>query len=465
MDLVTAADPEDRQTYILQIGGGRMKRWRSYALVILASAALVIVAAWGWQEHRLRNAVTIHAENHYQQAYHELTYYVDALQNALGVSLAMQSRNAMRPQLAESWRLSTLAHAAANELPLTLLPFNRANEFLAHVGEFTYQSAIKPTSSRPLSDHEYRTLQELYQDSEKISNGLREVQGTIMTRHLKWMDVESTLNGKNQNQDNQVVDGMKQINFQATDYTQDFSPENPRNMALQKSKLNKLSGPEITGGQAVGKLKAMAGVPSAKLQQIRQSGKGSREQSYELSVKPDGAPLIAGSVSKKGGHVLWFMTNRQVRQEKISLVQATDKADRFLKEKGFRNLTLTKRNQYQNVAILTYVRLMKNVRIYPVSIKLKVAMDNGQIIAFDQLNYLYNNCEKVSLVPKVSEKFVREQVNKDLKVREVNLAVIQNPSLDNILCYELFVTKGEKTYRMLLNAANGDQEKMELVGN
>ncbi|WP_010631644.1 germination protein YpeB [Sporolactobacillus vineae] len=442
-----------------------MKRWRTYALMITAAAALVILAAWGWQEHRMRNAVTIHAENHYQQAYHELTYYVDALQNALGVSLAMQSRNGMRPQLAESWRLSTLAHAAANELPLTLLPFNRANEFLAHVGEFTYQSAVKPASSRPLTDHEYHTLQTLYRESEKISDGLREVQGTIMTRHLKWMDVETALNGQKQNQDNQVIDGMKQINIQATDYTQDFSPENPRNMALQKNKLNKLTGAQISKEQAAGKLKAMIGVRNAALRQIKESGRGSHEQSYELSVKADGGPVTAGSVSKKGGHVLWYMINRPVHKEEISLGQATEKADRFLRERGFHNLTLTKRNQYQNVAVLTYVRQIKNVRIYPASIKLKVAMDNGQIIAFDQMNYLFHKCEKIPLVPKVSEKSVRSQINKDLKVREVNLAVIQNGSLDNILCYELFVTKGEKTYRMLLNAANGDQEKMELVGN
>jgi germination protein YpeB len=442
-----------------------MKRWRSAALLITASAALIILAAWGWQEHRMRNVITIHAENHYQQSYHELTYYVDSLENALGVSLAMQSRSAMRPQLAEAWRLSTLAHAAANELPLTLLPFNRANEFLAHVGEFTYQSAIKTTSSRPMTDKEYQTLRELYGESGKIRDGLRDVQGTIMTRHLKWMDVEWALNGKKQNQDNQVVDGMKQINSQATDYTQNFSPENPRNLVLEKSRLNKLEGPELSGQQAVARLKSWLGIQSAALLKISESRAGSNEKSYEINLKPNGQPSIAASVSKKGGQILWFMGNRQVRQEKLSLIQATKKADQFLHQKNFRSMILTKRNQYQNVAVLTYVREINHVKIYPVSVKLKVAMDNGQIIAFDQMNYLFNKCDKVSLTPKVSATFVREQINRNLKVREINLAVIQNPMLKNILCYELFVTEGDKTYRMLLNASNGDQEKMEIVAN
>ncbi|GAY77813.1 spore germination protein YpeB [Sporolactobacillus inulinus] len=90
---------------------------------------IIGLAVWGFQERQMKKNVMIHAENHYQQAFHELNYYVDSLEESLGTTLAMQTRDTMRPQLVETWRLSALAHAAANELPLTLMPFNRTNEF------------------------------------------------------------------------------------------------------------------------------------------------------------------------------------------------------------------------------------------------------------------------------------------------------------------------------------------------
>lgn len=442
-----------------------MRRRNKFIFGAVAIVAILALAFWGFQEHRLRNLVTIHAENHYQQSFHELAYYVDSLEESLGMSLAMQSRDTMRPQLVETWRLSALAHAAANELPLTLLPFNRTNEFLAHVGEFTYNSGVKSSSDRKLSGKEYQTLQKLYRESKTISEGLREVQGQVMSRHLRWMDVEWALKGKKQNEDNQVIDGLKRIDGQATDYTQSFSPENPRNMVLEKKKFNQMTGPEITKDEAVGRLKKWLVLDNARVKRISETGKGSNEDFYDITINPAGGKPVAAAVTKKGGHVVWFISSRNVTKEEISLFDAVQRSSLFLKQHRMMGMQLTKRDQYQNVAVLTYVLKKGNVRFYPASVKIKVALDNGDILAFDQTDFLFNKSEGAPLKPKLSEQQVRRQINKDLKIQETNLAVFQNSLLKNVLCYEFFATKGDNTYRLLLNARNGDQEKVELLRN
>lgn len=437
-------------------------------LIILGSVVTVLVlalAVWGFQEHKMKKLVTIHAENHYQQSFHALAYYVDSLEESLGMSLAMQSRKTMRPQLVETWRLSTLAHAAANELPLTLLPFNRTNEFLAHVGEFTYNTGVKTSSDRPLSGAEYSTLKKLYSESKGIRDGLRDVQGKVMANHLRWMDVEWALKGKKQNQDNQVIDGLKRIDGQATDYTQSFSPENPRNMVLERQKIKKMTGPVLSKEEAASALKKWINVKNARVEKISETGKGSFADAYEITLEPNHRQLLDAAVTKKGGHVIWFISGRSVAKEKISLFDATRRAAAFLQMRHLAGLELTKRDQYHNVAILTYVKKKGNIRLYPNSVKVKVALDNGEIIAFDQTNYLFNKSDGVSLKPKLSERQVRHQINKDLLVKETHLAVFQNSLLKNVLCYEFFATKGDNTYRLLLNAENGDQEKVELLRN
>ncbi|MCL1631846.1 germination protein YpeB [Sporolactobacillus sp. CPB3-1] len=440
-----------------------MKRRDWIALLSVAVAVLLIgIGTWGYREYQLRKTVMIDAENHYQQAYHELTYYVDSLEESLGMALAMQSRESMRPQLVETWRLSTLAHAAANELPLTLLPFNRTNEFLAHVGEFTYNSGVKAIKDRSLTNNEYKNLRELYSESQKIRDELRSVQSKVMAEHLRWMDVETALKSQNENRDNQVIDGMKRINMQATDYTDSFSPENPRNAVLEKKRINPITGEQISRNQAISQLRKWIDRPDAKLKKISETGKGSYIPAYEITLSEHGRSLNA-AVTRKGGHVVWFLRERSIQKEKFNLYEASQKSIAFLKKHQFKDLELTKRNKYNNIAAFTYVLRKKNIRFYPASIKVKIALDNGEILGFDQSDYLYNKRDYIPMKPAISEDEARKQLNHDLKVQETGLAVIQNQSLNNVLCYEFYATRDNDTYRVLLNAKSGDQEKIELL--
>lgn len=443
-----------------------MKR-RHWAIVCVVLAALATGLGFRlYQEQQAKEKIMIQAENNYQKTFHELTYYVDLLEETLGTSLAMQSREAVRPQLAEVWRLSALAHGSANALPLTLLPFNRTNEFLAHVGKFAYNSGVKAESGQPLSDQEHKTLEKLYDESMTIRDGLRDVQSKVMSERLRWMDVEWALRDNKQNKDNQVIDGMKKVDGQATAYTESFSPENPKNSLLEKKKLKPLEGNELNKSQAVRQLKEWIGRGDLKEKQVSRTGKGSNTDAFEvtLSSGSDRPPLYA-SVTKKGGHILWLINERPVGEAKMSLYEAAKEGERYLKHHGFAEMDVVKKNQFDRTAVLTYAPVKENVRIYPASVRLKVAMDNGEVVGFDQSEFLLSQCDGVSLKPAITERAAREKLNGDLNVQESGLAVFQNPLLDPVLCYEFLATKGDDTYRVLLNAENGNQEKIERIRN
>ena len=131
---------------------------------------------WGYQEHREKNAILINAENNYQRAFHELTYEIDLLHDKIGTTLAMNSRESLSPTLAEVWRITSQAHSDVGQLPLTLLPFNKTEEFLAQVGEFSYRTAVRDLDKEPLNDEEYAALKSLYGQAAEIQDELRRVQ-------------------------------------------------------------------------------------------------------------------------------------------------------------------------------------------------------------------------------------------------------------------------------------------------
>src|SRR5699024_8100544 len=139
--------------------------------------------------HEEKNALLIHAENNYQRSFHELSYHMDLLHDKIGTSLAMNSGERLSPQFVDIWRLTSQALTNVGQLPLTLLPFNKTEEFLSQIGDFTYRTAIRNLDDDPLTDDELNTLQQLYSQAGDIKDELRQVQHTSLENNLRWMDV------------------------------------------------------------------------------------------------------------------------------------------------------------------------------------------------------------------------------------------------------------------------------------
>jgi len=113
---------------------------------------------------------------------------MDVLNEKIGSTLAMNSRQSLSPALVEVWRMTSDAHGSVGQLPLTLMPFNKTEEFLTNIGDFAYKTSIRDLDKSPLTDEEYKTLQKLYERSNDIQTELRKVQNQIMTNDLKWMN-------------------------------------------------------------------------------------------------------------------------------------------------------------------------------------------------------------------------------------------------------------------------------------
>src|SRR5690625_3430712 len=99
-------------------------------IITILSIGVIGLGYWGYKEHQEKNAILIQAENAYQRSFHELTYRMDLLHDKIGTSLAMNSSDRLSPQFVDIWRLTSEALSDVGQLPLSLLPFNKTEEFL-----------------------------------------------------------------------------------------------------------------------------------------------------------------------------------------------------------------------------------------------------------------------------------------------------------------------------------------------
>ena len=432
-------------------------------LIGLLVVALVTTGYWGYTEHQEKNAVLNNAENNYQRAFHQLSYHIDQLNDEIGKVLAMNSQKQLSPSLAEVWRITSQARGDVGQLPLTLMPFNKTEEFLSNIGDFSYRVAVRDLDKEPLTKDEMNTLQSLYKRSNEIKQELRKVQSLAIENNLRWMDVELALASEKEPLDNTIIDGFQTVEKNVEGYSEvSFGPEIEKKLQKKEQLYSNLKGEPISSEKAKKIARNFLNLDKDAKITVGETGKKSQYAAYNLVIENgDRKNEIYMDISKNGGHPLWVLNNRDIKENKMGLNKASEQAASFLKEHGFKNMVLSESSQYDSVGIFTFVPEQDGVRIYPSSVTLKMALDNGKMIGFEGVNYFTSNQNRNIAKPKISRDEALKEVNPNVQIQEDFISLIENDIGEEVLCYEFLGTMGDDTYRIFVNANNGNEEKVE----
>ncbi|MCU9599776.1 germination protein YpeB [Pallidibacillus thermolactis] len=433
-------------------------------LIGVLTVGIIGTGVWGYQEHKEKNALLINAENNYQRAFHELTYNIDLLHDKIGTTLAMNSKKSLSPTLAEVWRLASETNNTVGELPLTLMTFNKTEEFLSKIGEFTYKTAVRDLDKDPLTQEEYNTLKELYKQSAEIQDELRKVQNTVLTDNLKWMDVETALASGKEPADNTIIDGFKTVEKKVEGYSESNLGPMVNSMEEKDHNYSTLPGKMITKDEAKEIARKYTDADKNAKINVVDNGEGAEFGFYSVSIKGKNKDINL-DITKKGGHPIWGINNRPIGKAKISLNEASFKAEQFLKKRGFKNLKLYESLQYDNTGLFTFVTIKDDVLIYPESIRLKVALDNGSVIGFSAEEYLGKQKDRTIPKPKLTVDEAKSNINKNVEIMDYRMSLIENDLNEEVLCYEFIGTLDHDTYRIFINALDGNEEFVEKLYN
>ena len=172
------------------------------------------------------------------------------------------------------------------------------------------------------------------------------------------------------------------------------------------------------------------------------------------------------SVSKKGGHIVYMNTNREVNTEIISQEEANQKGKDFLTSKGFPNMKETYFLKQEGIVTINYAYMQDNVIMYPDLIKVKVALDNGEILGIETTGYLNNHIENRNISNiKITEEEAKKDLNTDLEIISSGLAVIPTEWKSEILCYEFKGKVDDREFLVYINAENGREEDILIITN
>ncbi|QGG46947.1 germination protein YpeB [Heliorestis convoluta] len=445
-----------------------------------------------YTENRIYRMTT---ENHYQRAFMDLTGHVENMELEMSRVLVSNSPNQAVLGLTDVWRESSQAAADLGQLPMSTLLLSRTNEFVNQTGDFCLTLAQeKVDQNNALTPEEIRQLSELHKQTVFLRDELRKMSEQIHAGQLAWIDMEREARRHELQEGSQPQTALSMLwnsvvtavagqgpeaqapaiyaNFQfveeelqkftAVDYDGQYS-------STIKVEPRGLGTGQITQEQALQIAQSFLGPDALEGHTLNVLGEGKATiEAYSIAASPENDPenySVTMDISKQGGHVIWMLRDRPVGNATITRDQAARVAIDFMEEKGIRNLEATAVEQYSNMAVVTLVATEGDMSLYPDKIKVRVAMDNSEIVGYDATAYLTFHHNRNIPETRLSVDEARQRVSNQVEITGTNLALIAKENYTEVPCWEFRAVRGNQEYLIYINALNGKEEQIYRVIN
>lgn len=362
------------------------------------------------------------------------------------------------------FRYSSAANDALNSLPISPKVSQNVGKFINQVGDYCYTLIRNSENGKELSDSDYKTLDRLEQESDKLKASLNDIVGDINQGRVKWGEIREKINGlvgdgKQNVLSTRFTNVEKQVlEYPALIYDGPFSD----NILEIKPRVNALK--EITEKDAEKIIEDLVGKDKISKLKLVNNKEKTTIPAYSFDVYMKGRSeknKIVYEISKHGGKIIYLLDDRNFSKPSLTGKQGIEKANSFLKRVGYNDMRPSYTLKYEDNMVINYVHYINNVSIYPEQIKLKVALDNGSIVGVESEKYLiaYDKNRKISK-PKVSMETARNSLNKRFQVQQTGLAIIPTETNKEMLCYEFYGKNKKNQFIIYVNADTGKSEKI-----
>lgn len=423
-----------------------------------------IIIALGYNLNKKNKESILANENLYNQSLYELIYYMDNVQNYLAKSTISNSATHGAETLTNLWREANLAQTYLSMLPMQAQELENTEKFLNQVSDYSYSLSRKNIQGEKLSDDDLKNLEELHKYSMQINNVVNQISFDLNAGNMKWSDLtgEKNVNFAQQvSTDFNFADTLEENLHQYSGLIYDGAySEHIVSVEKRGLKGNKISEEDA-------KKKAVEFVGENNIEEISSLGYSEKAAvpAYTFTINNKNQENITISISETGGSIVYMTSDREVNVENLTYEQANEKGIEFLNQKGFDNMKQTYYLKNEGVITINYAYQQDGVLMYPDLIKLKVALDNGQILGIETTGYLNNHTQRDVSKVKITKEQAKEKLNKNLNIQSETLAIIPTEWKTEKLCYEFKGKVEETEYLVYINAENGEEEQILIITN
>jgi len=426
-------------------------------LFVIAICAIAIA-------YKTNKEYKIVSNNTYNLAFYELVDHMSDVENYLAKALVTNEADYSTETLTYVWRSANLAEVYLSQIPISNQGLSNTQKFLNQASEYTYSLSRKCIADKNITSDELNKLKDLYNYSVQVNTTLNQLSFEINNGTLNWEELSKDGSSMFAKQvSNMSVDGFGSIEENLKEYDGLIYDGAYSEHITSKDKKG-LTGEEIDEEKAKQIAEIFAGKENIKKLNSLGLAQNGNIKCYTIEIITNNDNNITMAISEKGGHIVFMNYNREVLEEKLSVEEAGNKAIEFLNLKGYTNMKKTYTIKEYGIITINYAYEEDGVIVYPDLIKVKVALDNGDILGIETTGYLNNhekrNVDKSNIITK--EEAIKLS-NENLKIEEIRLAIIPTEFKTEVFCWELKGKVENRDFLLYVNAKTGKVEDILVI--
>lgn len=430
---------------------------KKYGYWILTCALVASLCFGGYEYYRAKN-LERSVNNTYNRAFFELSSYVDDINTLLAKGLLVNSPAHFASISAELSRQSAAAKECISQLPLSEVSLDKTEKFLSQVGDYSFYLSQNSLNNTAITAEEHSTLAELGRYAQSLSAALNSLQEQIYSGALDLGGSAPSAQTVAYAAEDSMA-GFSAIEKEFGEYPS-LIYDGPFSEHIEnRSPAMCENAEEISSETAAIITNEFLGPGNGFI-----SYKGLSENSiidtYTFTASNDSKVI---SVTKRGGYILYFLNNRSIGEEKLDYQEAVAKAQEFLSSRGYANMRESYFENTDGAATINFAYEQDGVVCYSDLVKVKVALDNGEIIGVEAHGYIMNHRQRDGLSPTLTRQEARGYVSPHLSIDSARLALIPKDSTREVLCYEFKGTSQGRKFLIYINAENGREEDIQLL--
>ena len=333
--------------------------------------------------YSLSSENSIAQENKYNYSFSEVVNYINNIENYLAKAMISKSTTHSAETLNKIWADSNLAIVYFENIPFVNEGSNKSIKFLNQVSDYCYTLSRKSLNGEELTEEDFANLKTLYNYSLNLKNVLNELSRELNNGTISWEDLNTKTDLAFEEEDINIFSSIES-NFD--DYEGLIYDGAYSDYAKQTEKLG-LTGDDID--EETAKSKVQDFFENQGIKEITSNGiiNGDDIESYSFTLKTEQNEDISVEVSKKGGWFVNVLSDKDVKEEKISAEEAVKLGKDYLSKMGYSNMKETYYTKLQNIITVNYAYYENNITMYPDLIKVKIALDDGDILGMEAAGY------------------------------------------------------------------------------
>lgn len=432
-----------------------------YAILAIVFVSLAAVALGCVYYYKQANDLKEELHSCYMRAFHDTADYLNNIDVDLKKTMLATDATQLSALSAGLYMQAEAAKNGLAQIPVENTAFNSISKFLSQVGDYSSYLSRKVIGNGEITDEEFENLDSLSVCAEAVSKEFSKIENALYSSSVsvESLKLQNSLVAYAEEEDfeeNMILTESLPQEYPALIYDGPFSehlqtaePE----MLKNKQKISRFTAEDV--------VKMFLGEKRAAKVSYESDG-GGQIETY-MFTGGDDSGSISIEVTKKGGMALWMLDSREVSDARLSVEQAVSAGEMFLSQHGYPSMKSSYYDVSGNVATVNYAYLQDGTVMYPDLVKVKVALDNGEIVGFESRGYIM--CHREREIPQrvIGEEAAHQKVGKHLALDVVSTAYIPLESKREVFCYEIKGTLGKNNFLIYINAETGREEKILML--